>query len=92
MTITIELTPEQEERLRAAGVPAEEAGQFAVAAALAALDFPPDAAADPLAVEAIREGLEDLKAGRTVSLEEYRREMQQRHQENAKRQQQPGPA
>lgn len=34
---------------------------------------------DPEVVEAIRRGLDDVAAGRTVSVDDYRREMEARH-------------
>jgi predicted transcriptional regulator len=78
MTITIQLPDELGTLLRA-DAERERRPIEAVAADRLAGWYEIATEPDPIAIDAIREGLEDIEAGRTISLEEYERLMQAEH-------------
>jgi fructose-1,6-bisphosphatase/sedoheptulose 1,7-bisphosphatase-like protein len=74
MKITIELPDDVEALLRADATREKRAVEAIAADRLSDwYGVGEGSGADPVAVEAIREGIEDIKAGRTISIEEYER-------------------
>jgi predicted transcriptional regulator len=79
MTLTIQLPPDVERRLREKAIERGEAVEAVAAAVLAdALAWDAQDAGD--AVEGIRRGLEDFEAGRYRPFQEFADEQRRKHQ------------